>query len=110
MPTGVIDDEHARRFVSNRRRERIDSPGSQSEGTMNIYKHKLTDTEIACGVTLEQVARELPRVLLRDDRVHVDGTVPPALGSSVARAAFGSDEFRFVGLGAQTGFLIYERK
>lgn len=76
---------------------------------MNIYEHELTDTEKACGVTLEQVAHELPRVLLRDDRVYVDGRLSPALSNSVARAAFGSDRFTFVGIGAHTGFLIFER-
>ncbi|PZU04694.1 MAG: hypothetical protein DI630_00840 [Gordonia sp. (in: high G+C Gram-positive bacteria)] len=76
---------------------------------MTDYTHELTDIEIACGVTLDDVARELPRVLLREDRVHVDGRVSPALGGSVARAAFGTADFDFVGIGSNTGFLIYER-
>lgn len=76
---------------------------------MGSYKHELTDTEIACGVTVDAVARERSRALLIDNRLHVSGQVSPALGSSVARAAFGTDEFHFVGIGSNTGFLIYER-
>lgn len=76
---------------------------------MTHYTHELTNTEIACGITLEQVARELPRALVRGDRVHLDGQPSPALATSVARAAFGTDDVEFVGIGKHTGFLIYRR-
>lgn len=52
-------------------------------------KHKLTDIEIACGVTLEQVADLLPKVLVRDGRAIVPKDTPPALSASVARCALG---------------------
>ena len=58
---------------------------------MHAYTHTLTPIETACGVTLDDVARELPRGLFRT----VDGIelfivrdVGPALAGSVARAAF----------------------
>lgn len=51
--------------------------------------HELTEIEIACGVTLEQVAEMLPRVLVRDRRVIVPADTPPALAISVARCALG---------------------
>ena len=58
---------------------------------MNTYTHTLTDIEVACGVTLEDVARELPRgVFRRNGEWFVVGEdLPPALASSVARCAFG---------------------
>lgn len=52
-------------------------------------KHELTDTEIACGVTLDQVAELLPKVLVRNNRVIVPEDAPPALATAVARCAFG---------------------
>lgn len=51
--------------------------------------HTLTDTEIACGITLDQVAELLPKVLIRNNRVIVPADTPPALATSVARCAFG---------------------
>ncbi|QKY79756.1 hypothetical protein SEA_ENGINEER_182 [Gordonia Phage Engineer] len=54
---------------------------------MTHYVHSLTEIEQACGVTLDDVARELPRVALRDNAVWVDGKLPPALATSTARAA-----------------------
>ncbi len=58
---------------------------------MNTYTHTLTDIEVACGVTLEDVARELPRgVFRRNGEWFVVGEdLSPALASSVARCAFG---------------------
>jgi hypothetical protein len=54
------------------------------------YTHTLTPLEIACGVTLEDVARELPRGLFIDNGTAfiVAGTCGPALAGSVARCAF----------------------
>ena len=55
------------------------------------YTHTLTETEVACGVTLEDVKRYAGRALVRESpdgstRVHVDGDLGPALAQSVARA------------------------
>lgn len=58
---------------------------------MSINSYVLTETEIACGVTLEQVAAELPRcVIRRAGTVIVSGALSPALAGSVARAALGA--------------------
>lgn len=51
--------------------------------------HTLTETEVACGVTLDQVADLLPKVLLRNDQVILPADTPPALAASVARCALG---------------------
>jgi len=56
---------------------------------MNHYTHTLTEIEQACGVTLDDVARELPRVALRENAAWVDGSLAPALATSTARAALG---------------------
>lgn len=59
---------------------------------MTAYVHELTPIEIECGVTLEAVARELPRgVFFREDGrfFMVSKHLSPALAGSVARAAFG---------------------
>lgn len=64
---------------------------------MNTYMFELNDIETACGVTIEQVQREIPRVLVRDGRVHVDGDIPPALSSAVARCALGLDAVDYAG-------------
>ena len=65
---------------------------------MHMYTHTLTPVEKACGVTLDDVARELPRGMFRT----IDGTelfivpdVSPALAGSVARAAFAGEPVRF---------------
>lgn len=63
---------------------------------MSTYVHALTDVEIQCGVTLDQVAELLPRGLFFDNRqaFALPGDTAPALGSSTARSAFaGSAEF-----------------
>jgi len=63
-----------------------------------MYTHTLTPIEEACGVTLEDVARELSRGLFRT----IDGIelfivpdVGPALAGSVARAAFAGAPVKF---------------
>lgn len=85
---------------------------SHDEGAppvVSTYTHSLTSTEAACGVTLDDVARELPRVLIRDGgaTVIVDGTLAPALAASVARAAFGGREHTCSGLNHDLGLAIY---
>lgn len=69
----------------------------------------LTSTELACSVTLEDVARELPRVLIREAgaTVIVDGTLPPALAAAVARCAFGSHPHKYAGINRDLGLAIY---
>ena len=66
---------------------------------MSIYKHELTDLEIACGITLEQVAELLLMVAFVDNgqAVLLPKNTSPALGASTARCAFGSPA-DFVGL------------
>lgn len=68
---------------------------------MNTYTHTLTETEIACGVTLEDVARELPRGVFRNEHVFphfvVSPECGPALAGSVARAAFAGREVEYMG-------------
>lgn len=56
---------------------------------MSHYVHTLTEIEIACGVTLEEVARVLPQVYLIKDtgKVVLPRFTPPALAGSVARCA-----------------------
>lgn len=55
----------------------------------HVYHHELTPTEMACGVSLEQVAGLLPKVLLFDGgtAVALPESTPPALASSTARCA-----------------------
>ena len=57
----------------------------------------LNDIERACGVTLDDVARELPRVLLRDDFVIIPANLSPALSQAVARCALDSNSVEFDG-------------
>lgn len=73
---------------------------------MNVYTHTLTPLEIALRVTLEDVARELPRGLFTDNgQAFTTADVSPALAMSVARCAFGAPA-RFVGLNA-AGLPVY---
>jgi hypothetical protein len=67
--------------------------------TMSNYTHTLTPTEEACGVTLDDVARELPRGVFRDNgRVFVVAeSAGPALAASVARCAFGGAPVEYAG-------------
>jgi hypothetical protein len=57
----------------------------------------LNEIEQACGVTLDDVARELPRALLRDDFVIVPSDISPALAGAVARCALDSKRVEFDG-------------
>lgn len=62
---------------------------------MNAYKLELTEGEVACGVTLEQVQDVLTKVLVRDGAVIMPKYTPPALAGAVARCALaGPAEFR----------------
>jgi hypothetical protein len=58
------------------------------EETMSIV---LTELQLACGVTPEQVTAELKRCLVRDGGANliVDGNIAPALASAVAANHFG---------------------
>ena len=51
----------------------------------------LTELQLACGVTPEQVTAELKRCLVRDGgaKLIVDGNIAPALASAVAANHFG---------------------
>jgi len=73
---------------------------------MSTYTHELTGVEQACGVTLEQVAEQLPRVLMNGDRIIVDGKLPPALSGSVARCAAGGERVELAGFNA-LGDIVY---
>lgn len=57
---------------------------------MKVYEHVLTDLEVECGVTLEQVQYYLPRGAFIDNGTAWVSDAPgPALAGSVARCAFG---------------------
>lgn len=75
-----------------------------------MYQHTLTETEAACGVTLDDVARELPRVLVRDHgaTIVMDGSLSPALSSSVARAAFAGRSHEYAGCNRDLSLSIYK--
>lgn len=72
-----------------------------------MYIHELTETEIACHVTLEDVQRELVRGLFFDGgkAFAVANDVSPAIAGSVARAAFAGPA-TFVGVNT-FGQLVY---
>ena len=64
---------------------------------MKIYTHTLTEVEIACGVTLDQVADVLPECYMSlNEKLVLPANTPPALASSVARAAFAGAPVEFV--------------
>lgn len=64
---------------------------------MSTYTHTLTELEIECGVTMEDVPRELARGVFRFEHFVVDKSLSPALAGSVARAAFGGKPVEYVG-------------
>ena len=76
---------------------------------MSHYVHQLTELELACGVTLADVARELPRVMIRDSgaTVVVDATLSPALANSVARASFGPHPHKLSHIQRDLGLAVY---
>lgn len=63
------------------------------------YTHSLTDIEIRCGITLDDVADMLPKVLLIDDgqAVVFPENTSAALASSTARCAFAGTPAEFSG-------------
>lgn len=71
--------------------------------------HELTETEIACGVTVEQVLDLLPKGLFFDGDAAfaLPADTPPALGLSTARAAFGTTA-EYAGVN-QLGLPVYRR-
>lgn len=64
---------------------------------MAVYSHTLTGIEAACGVTLDAVARELPRGVHRGDTFVVADDAGPALAASVARCAFAGADVEYLG-------------
>lgn len=72
---------------------------------MKNYTLELTEIEIACGVTLEQVQELLPKVLVRGGRVIFPALTGPALASATARAALASP-VEFAGLNS-LGMPVY---
>lgn len=66
---------------------------------MTSYTHELSEIDRLCGVTLEDVARELARGVFRQDGavfVVADET-GPAVAASTARAAFKGEEVEYLG-------------
>lgn len=76
---------------------------------MKLTTHTLTPLEEACGVTLEELSREIPRLLLRDDgsTLIVDGTLSPAMSNALARFTFGDDNYEFSHHNSQLNLTIY---
>lgn len=72
--------------------------------------HTLTETETACGVTLERVAELLPLVAVLGETAWVP-VVGPALAASVARCALGSDvEFvKLAGVASRGAVAVYRK-
>lgn len=68
---------------------------------MATYVHTLTELERACGVTLDDVARELPRGVFRNSHAFphfvVSADCGPALAGSVARAAYAGAPVEYMG-------------
>lgn len=54
---------------------------------MNNYTLELSEIEIACGVTLEQVQVLLPKVLMRNGAVYIPANTGAALAGATARCA-----------------------
>ena len=78
---------------------------------MGTYRFEPTEIEAACGVTAEQVADLLPKVLIRTGpdwlrRVYFPSLVPPALCGAVTRTALGHSEYTFIGLN-RLGMPVY---
>lgn len=57
----------------------------------------LTETEIACGVTPEQVTATRAQSLVTNGRVVLPANTPPALAGAVAKQALGVDEVEHLG-------------
>lgn len=72
-----------------------------------MYQHTITDVEKACGVTLEDVARKLPRGLFIDNgAAFITDAIGAALAGSVARCAFAGKPATFAGMNA-LGMPVY---
>lgn len=72
---------------------------------MNNYTLELSEIEIACGVTLEQVQDLLPKVLVREGAVIFPKYTGPALCGAVARCALATPA-QFAGLNS-LGMPVY---
>lgn len=77
---------------------------------MADYTTELSPTEIACGVTLEQVAELLPKgaFFSNGELWAMPRGTAPALAGAVARTAFGGPA-EFSHINRTTGFLMYRR-
>lgn len=63
---------------------------------MSVYKLELTEIEVACGVTLEQVQEVLPMVYVTTDGLAIfPGGYSPALCGAVARCVFAGAKGEF---------------
>lgn len=56
---------------------------------MSKVEFKITEGEIACGVTHEAIKALRPKILIRDGKVFFPNCTPPALASATARYALG---------------------
>lgn len=74
---------------------------------MREYKLELSDIEVQCGATLEQVQKVLTQVLVRNERVILPKYTAPALCGAVARCAFGAPA-EFAGMNS-LGLPVYRR-
>lgn len=72
------------------------------------YTLVLTESEIACGITLEAVAEVLPLGAMIGEKFYVPLGTSPALGTAAARAAFAAPA-RFSHISPGVGFPAYVR-
>ena len=75
---------------------------------MKVTTHELSPIAIACGVTLEQVAEELPKARFDFDRgtAYLGWKVGPALAAEVARCGLDDPHVEYVGHN-QIGEAVY---
>lgn len=68
----------------------------------------LNDLELACGVTIEDIQREVPRLMIRDAgaTLIVDGMLSPATCSALARFYFGDRDHTYTGIN-DLGLIVY---
>lgn len=75
---------------------------------MAAYTLTLSETETACGVTLDAVADLLPRGAFFGETFFLPANTPPALGTATARAAFAAPA-KFALISKHTGFIGYRK-
>ena len=71
-----------------------------------IMAFKLSEIEIACGVTLDQVEALRPKGAFFGELFALPGDISPALGQATARLAAGRPA-RFSHISRVTGYLMY---